>query len=467
MDATIDAGRAAALGVADALVFRRIGAHSWAHVGGLGRGKGWAGIIDIDEREDALAFHIPQAVGEVWRQEGSEPSRVLGPYYSASSAVVRISPDVAVVLGSCVDERLTDDDVALLRLAQHIDASITAVEPSKRLADELELLTAVRELMNAPVDRGLGATQQYLTDVTMRALSCDIGVARDERRALTVVGDNPISDEQWQILLDRLAADTPEGEWCAQDMTSKPAQIAAELLPQARSMLLARMPAPSIGLLLMVHTAHNPRGFSSQCRRMYRSIIDTGLVVASTAILRDQLRHAADQASAAARTDPLTGLGNRLAWDEAVGRAQEAVDAGETYSVVSLDVDGLKDINDRYGHPAGDDLLRRCAGTIREHCSEVDLAVRMGGDEFAILVPHALCREDVTYRAFVAAFDGLKSTNDAVAASLGVAVAAPGDSLFDAIREADMNMYQHKRQRRRDRADLREESEGVDQALIR
>jgi diguanylate cyclase (GGDEF)-like protein len=450
------AADAARLGVIDALVFRRIGSASWAHVGGLGRGQGWAGIIDINENDDALAIRIPAQIGGICRAESGEPDRIIGPYYAAGSAVVRVTADVVVVLGSPEASLATVDDVALLRLAIRIDTEITDVGPSKRLADELEVLTAVRAVMETPVGCGLTDTLRHLTEVATRTLTCEVGELRPAGGNPVVVAESDQGIVDWPAILDEVESNLGAEMWCSQDMVTSPSMLLARQFPTARSVLAVPVPAPIGGCALFVHTASNPRGFSRQCRRLVADILETGMVVAGTAAMRDELRRAAETAVRAARTDPLTGLGNRLAWDEAIGRAQEAVDAGATYSVVSIDVDGLKEINDRYGHGAGDDLLRRCSDVIRKHCSTADLAVRMGGDEFAILVPHALGHQDETYRAFSDEFSALRSTRDCVAASLGVCTVDPGSSVFDAIREADMHMYGNKRRRRRERADAQQ-----------
>lgn len=440
------------LGVVDALVFRRIGISQWAHVGGIGRGQGWAGIIDVDAREDTLALQIPEQPGAVFRQDSAEADRVLGPYYATSSAIVRVSRDVAVVLGNPKGRLTAADDVALLRLAQRFDSEILSVGPAKRLADELEVLTAVRALLDVAADVDFGEMLTRLLRVITTSLTCEVGVLRTGNGTTVVVGETDTAAADLEAVLREVDSALGTDIWCAQDMTSSPSPSLSRLMPEARAVLAAPMPEPLGGSLLLVHTSANPRGFSQQCRRLLRTVLDTGLVIARTAALRDELRNAAAEATAAARTDPLTGLGNRLAWDEAIGRAQESVDRGEAYSVVSIDVDGLKEINDQYGHTVGDDLLRRSADLIRKHCSSADFAVRMGGDEFAILVPHPLCTSDATFVAFTTEFAGLRSTPDQVAASLGVCTVAPGGSLFDALREADMQMYAQKRQRRRDRA---------------
>ena len=73
------------------------------------------------------------------------------------------------------------------------------------------------------------------------------------------------------------------------------------------------------------------------------------------------LGRAAEDASRAAREDPLTGIGNRLAWEEALERASSLVASGTPATVIMVDVDRLKDTNDSYGHDAGDRLIQGVA----------------------------------------------------------------------------------------------------------
>lgn len=442
----------AELGVVDALVFRRIGTSQWAHVGGIGRGEGWAGIIDVDENADELTVRIPSQIGAVHRHDSATPGPVLGPYYATSSAIVRVSRDVAVVLGNPHEPLAIADDVTLLTFAQHLDSEILDVTPARRLADELQMLTCVRALFDTAAEAGLHDMLTHLLRVVAEALACDAGFLRTGDGVIATVGNGTVDDDDMAPVFDEVESTLAGEMWCAQDMASCPSSLLTQAIPEAYAVLAAPLAAPIGGSVIFVHTRANPRSFSQRCQRLLHTVLDTGMVMARTAAMRDELRAAADTATAAARTDPLTGLGNRLAWDEAIGRAQEAVDRGVAYSLVSIDVDGLKEINDRYGHTVGDQLLRQGADIIRKHCSPDDLAVRMGGDEFAILVPHALCTTDPTFVAFAAEFAGLSSTADSVAASLGVCTVTPGGSLFDALREADMQMYAQKRLRRRNRA---------------
>lgn len=100
--------------------------------------------------------------------------------------------------------------------------------------------------------------------------------------------------------------------------------------------------------------------------------------------LSEQTRMIAVQA----RTDPLTGLGNRVALEEDLSRLRAAARRRKTsLSLVAIDIDGLKDVNDRNGHAAGDQLLAHFADVLRRTARGQDLAVRTGGDEFALLLP--------------------------------------------------------------------------------
>jgi diguanylate cyclase (GGDEF)-like protein len=158
-------------------------------------------------------------------------------------------------------------------------------------------------------------------------------------------------------------------------------------------------------------------------------------------------QQAFDGAYVDARRDALTGLANRLAWEEAMARAQGALDATATpASVIVLDVDDLKRANDTRGHDFGDEVLRRAAVLVRGTVREQDVVARVGGDEIAVLLPNAeesRCAEALSRlrEAFSRSgeFDGHR-----VSVALGYATAGVGDLLADAQREADAGMYAEK-----------------------
>src|SRR5512135_1841679 len=104
---------------------------------------------------------------------------------------------------------------------------------------------------------------------------------------------------------------------------------------------------------------------------------------------RSRLRELYESAREAAIRDSLTGLGNHRAFQEAVARMVEGSRRyGTTFSLILLDIDEFKRINDTRGHAVGDQLLAQLGDLIRVTIRHTDAAFRVGGDEFAILLPH-------------------------------------------------------------------------------
>ena len=159
-----------------------------------------------------------------------------------------------------------------------------------------------------------------------------------------------------------------------------------------------------------------------------------------------QVTRRAVEAEQEARSDVLTGLLNRRAWEDAL-EAESARMARHRRSALLLviDLDGLKEVNDSEGHLAGDLLLRRTAKAIRDVVREEDIVARLGGDEFAVLVVEA--GEPTADRLLDRVRTALLEAD--VEASVGAAAAAPGVALVDALHEADRNMYETKHQRKR------------------
>jgi len=135
-----------------------------------------------------------------------------------------------------------------------------------------------------------------------------------------------------------------------------------------------------------------------------------------------------------ARTDDLTGLLNHGTFEEWLERA---VRDGTTCSLIMLDLDDFRDVNNTMGHPAGDDLLRRIAETLRGAAGrESDLIFRYGGDEFTFLLPgtDAHGAAQVAERARLA----VKGVDGSVTASIGVATfPADGSTAKDVLLAAD------------------------------
>ncbi len=155
-----------------------------------------------------------------------------------------------------------------------------------------------------------------------------------------------------------------------------------------------------------------------------------------------------------ATQDPLTGLANRaLFFDRLRREMSHSHRDSRRFAVLNLDMDGLKPINDNFGHRAGDAAIRTVAERVRNASRDIDVTARMGGDEFAVLLTGA-GPDDA--KALAHRLEALISTgfefNDqrlALGASIGSAVfpddGSEPDSLLDA---ADRAMYQVKRGRK-------------------
>ena len=157
------------------------------------------------------------------------------------------------------------------------------------------------------------------------------------------------------------------------------------------------------------------------------------------------LRRSLDQEHELARTDDLTGAVNRRAFLEAA--AQEINRARRhrhPFTVAYMDVDDFKKVNDRFGHSAGDQLLRSVAETIRETIREIDVVGRLGGDEFVVLLPET----DAEAARFVVSRvqQRIQAVADArhwpVTFSLGVVTwTTPPRTVDVMIKQADDAMY--------------------------
>jgi diguanylate cyclase (GGDEF)-like protein len=173
------------------------------------------------------------------------------------------------------------------------------------------------------------------------------------------------------------------------------------------------------------------------------------LVILRTYLTFRELRQAAENFRAA-RTDELTGLPNRRAFQEAVESKFRTVGNDLRVGVLLIDLDGFKEVNDSLGHHAGDELLRVIAKRFHGQVDDLGSLARVGGDEFACAVAARsedelvlLARELITSLTTTVALDGITVR---VGASIGVAMSPQhGDTHDELLRCADVAMYEAKR----------------------
>ncbi|MCS7065689.1 MAG: GGDEF domain-containing protein, partial [Fimbriimonadales bacterium] len=152
----------------------------------------------------------------------------------------------------------------------------------------------------------------------------------------------------------------------------------------------------------------------------------------------------------AAVTDSLTGLRNHRAFQESlISLAQMAERYGQPLSLIMLDIDYFKQFNDRFGHPAGDELLRQVASVLRRSARVYDVVARYGGEEFALLLPNTDLNEAVQVaerlRQQIAA---IQNPHAPITASFGVATHRHGNAPATLLYEADSALYEAKRRGR-------------------
>lgn len=156
-------------------------------------------------------------------------------------------------------------------------------------------------------------------------------------------------------------------------------------------------------------------------------------------------RRTAERAEIEAYVDPLTQLGSRLAWNTLLAEEEERCRRYERSAcIVTLDLDGLKQANDTFGHEAGDRMLRQAALALRRASRMCDHVARVGGDEFAVLAVE--CEAEAGLRVMRRLEVSL--SEHGVEASLGFAPRDPARGLIEAWQAADAAMYADKRNRR-------------------
>ena len=153
-------------------------------------------------------------------------------------------------------------------------------------------------------------------------------------------------------------------------------------------------------------------------------------------------------------TDALTGLHNRRYMETHLSSlAEQAASRGKPLSVLVLDIDFFKSINDGHGHDAGDDVLREFALRIRKSIRNIDLACRYGGEEFVVVMPETdmavatMVAERLRRRIASEPFAIQQGSNHLnVTISVGIAAMnAPNETAAAILKRADQALYRAKR----------------------
>jgi diguanylate cyclase (GGDEF)-like protein len=180
----------------------------------------------------------------------------------------------------------------------------------------------------------------------------------------------------------------------------------------------------------------------------WNMIVRLGTFLIMTLIL-SALKKALEHEKELARTDPLTGVANRRYFitlaDMEINRARRYK---HSFTVVYIDLDNFKTVNDHFGHSTGDALLRSVAHTIRNNIRATDIVGRLGGDEFAILLPEIGPEpaEVITHKVQKVNLDVMQKNEWPVTFSIGVVTfVSPPSTVDEMLKISDGVMYAAKK----------------------
>ena len=182
-----------------------------------------------------------------------------------------------------------------------------------------------------------------------------------------------------------------------------------------------------------------------------KTLLRTFAIQAAIALDNQRLMVEKDQMAV---RDGLTGVYNRSYLELAIERTtKELRRNGGSVSILFLDVDDMKRVNDTHGHQAGDRLLRELAALLGESCRDSDIVARYGGDEFVVLMPatddEGARRVGRKIEEAIVARNASAGGAVGLSASLGMHTVGEAD-IDDLLHEADRRMYAMKRGRARD-----------------
>ena len=438
------------IGARDLFVFRKVAERLYSHLGGVGRGAGWAGNIELDSRDEhniGAALRRGEPVCVVLERTG----RIVGPYWGRSGVLVPCDGETVVVFGSPTGSLAGACTDRCTELAQRVRDLVIDVSPAKRLADELEVLAAVREVTTVNA-HGMAETLAAIAARARASLSAEFAAVATiaSGDVETVVG---VDAGAWQPRDPGAAGRALSGFAAAADLPILCQDLSeVEDAPEGfrhedgvSSLHVLPIGSPPVAVLLVAHAVPGLRGFTVLCQRVAAAMSDAAEAVVRRGIAQDCLKAENARLGERLRIDTLTGVASRSAWEEALRSEEEHLPSSRSpLSVVIVDIDGLKAVNDESGHAVGDELLCRCASVLAESVRSTDLVARIGGDEFGVLLRYT---DEDHARAWCQRLDARLaaarpgSPDGSLRSSLGCASVPPQASVAAAVVAADRAMY--------------------------
>lgn len=360
------------------------------------------------------------------------------PAASPAGAPLRALPDLVGIASTAVNGRLDDDDhvVALLaRIIQRISAAVLLLKAAPGA------LPALDELDSALDDIG----------ATLLSLPARAQLQIDPQPAAT---DDDVPVAMIRFQLHAGATDTNRA-WTALTGLARDASLGA-------GWLAAIAPGRRMEAAVLVNrvlfgggaaTVEWQLATGDEARWAAASMSSSRLSHCSVALV-DLTAHKLQEADLSRRAnhDPLTGVANRGLLLDRTTRALERLAQGPgNCAVLFIDLDQLKNINDRFGHRDGDVMLVELAWQLSTVLRPADTLARVGGDEFVVLCEELTTREDAMsiarrVNAAIRQPVRLRGGLEAITASIGIAFAnSPDDGVEDLLHRADRAMYEAKR----------------------
>ena len=404
-------------------------------------------IVD-DAARDSRAVHIPDTV------ELSEESMMLAPLRSESRVIG------VVVLSRLGLARFADDELRLLGVLA--DQAAVAIENARLLSERDRHVAELQALLEIAEAGGGASDERDLANVLAAKLRVAVGmdaclisrwdpesgrlapIGADGRPAVGPERDLGANRTLRHVLMN------DEAVWLDPSVEPlEPAELSRlHQLGGAASMLLPLSTAGRVAGILELISETPGRRFSDGEVTLLRAMANQAASALENARLVRQLRDAAE-------TDPVTGVySHRHLQDRVRQEVARAARGHAPLSVLMVDLDDFKRINDLHGHQAGDRVLRAIAGALRAAVRTSDVVARYGGDEFVVVMPDTDEQEasNVAGRAEAAVAGLVHPMPDGselhVTCSVGLALhPRDGRSGKELLRAADAKMYRHKRSR--------------------
>jgi diguanylate cyclase (GGDEF)-like protein len=326
---------------------------------------------------------------------------------------------------------------------------MTPEMPAGQRPTETQLLAGYRQLATVLGvvlgERGLGEVLTRISGTLRGLVPCDDvviwGWKGDELRALFARGADAKAIRRLHIPigvgLTGIAAETHEPILSnAAHLDPRARQVPdTDLRPEAMICVPLLVRQQLIGVLSVYRMGDV--GFTDEEFELTQNFGQVAAIAIDNARTRDELEHLA-------ATDDLTGVANRRRFGQELERELAAAARyGHPLSLLLLDLDGFKNVNDSFGHDRGDEVLRTVAGLLRRQTRKCDLVARIGGDEFALLLPATPPEAAVPLANRVAEAIAAKVGELGIRASVGVA-SFPNTDGEQLLTEADRNLYASK-----------------------